>query len=61
MGHQAQYWITCPACEHQMEVRKEGGPLRTKYCERCHVLFCFTNEELAVAESIAVVMAVGAC
>lgn len=43
-----------------MEGRKEGGPLRTKYCDECNVFFCFTNEELAVAESIGAVRAVGA-
>jgi hypothetical protein len=52
MQHQTQYWLTCPECGNQMEVRKEGGPLRAKYCEKCDLLFSFSNEELAVAESV---------
>ena len=51
MGRQTQYWITCPKCRHQMEVRVKGGPLRAKYCDKCNLLFCLTNEELRVAES----------
>lgn len=52
MGHQRQYWITCPECGHQMEVRKKGGPVRAKYCDKCDLLFYFHHEELAVAESV---------
>jgi hypothetical protein len=52
MQHQTQYWLTCPECGHQMEVGYQGGPLRAKYCEKCDLLFSFTNEELAVAESV---------
>jgi hypothetical protein len=35
-----------------MEVGNERGPLRAKYCDKCGLLFSFTNEELAVAESV---------
>lgn len=52
-GHQKPYWVTCPHCEHQMEVRKEGGPVRARYCENCDLIFTFTNEELTAAESVA--------
>lgn len=53
MGHQTQYWLTCPQCGNQMEVSPhEGIPLRARYCDKCNVLFCFTNEELAIAESV---------
>ena len=55
MEHQAQCWLTCPECEHQMEVGKQGGPVRAKYCDKCNSLFSFTNEELAVAESVGTV------
>jgi hypothetical protein len=50
--HQEQYWITCPECGHQMNVSKKEGPRRATYCEKCELLFYFTNEDLAVAESI---------
>jgi hypothetical protein len=59
MEHQTQYWLTCPECGHQMEVGKHGGPLRAKYCDNCDVLFSFTNEELAVAESVGKASPVG--
>jgi len=52
MQYQMQYWLTCPQCEHQMEVGKQGGSLRAKYCDKCNSLFSFTHEELAVAESV---------
>ena len=52
MQHETQYWLTCPECGHQMEVGKHGGPLRAKYCDKCDLLFSFTNEELAFAESV---------
>ena len=52
MQHQTQYWVTCPECGHQMEVGNEAGPPRFKYCDICDLLFSFTNEELAVAESV---------
>jgi len=51
MQHQTQYWLTCPECWHQMEVGKHAGPIRAKYCEKCGLLFYFTNEEPAAAES----------
>jgi hypothetical protein len=35
-----------------MEVGNEGGPVRFRYCDDCDFLFSFTNEELAVAESV---------
>jgi hypothetical protein len=38
-----------------MEVGKQGGPVRAKYCDKCNSLFSFTNEELAVAESVGTV------
>jgi hypothetical protein len=59
MQHQTQYWLTCPACGHQMEVGKLGGPLRAKYCDKCHLLFSPPNEELAVAESVGTADSVG--
>jgi hypothetical protein len=59
MQHQTQYWLTCPECGHQMEVGKQGGPLRAKYCEKCNLLFSFTNEELAVAENVETAHPVG--
>jgi hypothetical protein len=52
MQHERQYWLTCPECGHQMEVGKQGGPLRAKYCDKCDLLFSFTNQELALAESV---------
>lgn len=52
MQHQTQYWISCPECGHQMEVSKQGGPLRARYCDNCDLLFSFTNEDVAVAESV---------
>lgn len=52
MPHQTRYWITCPNCGHQMEVRGEGAPLRAKFCDECDWLFYFTNEELALTESV---------
>jgi hypothetical protein len=33
-----------------MEVGKQAGPLRAKYCDKCNSLFTLANEELAVAE-----------
>lgn len=52
MEHQTQYWVTCPECGHQMEVINEGRPIRGQHCDKCEVNFSFTNEELAVAESV---------
>ena len=52
MQHQTQYWLTCPECGHQMEVGKQEGALRAKYCDKCDLLFSFTNEGLALAESV---------
>ena len=52
MPHQTHYWVTCPSCGHQMEVREERRPLRAKYCDKCDLLFYFTNEELALTESV---------
>jgi hypothetical protein len=33
-----------------LAVRKEA--VRAKYCDKCDLLFSFSNEELAVAESV---------
>ena len=52
MQRQTQYWVTCPACGHQMEVDNEGGPIRGKHCDKCTADFSFRNDELAVAESV---------
>ena len=52
MPHQTHYWVTCPECGHQMEVREKGTPLRAKFCDECDWLFYFTNEELALTESV---------
>ena len=52
MPHETHYWVTCPSCGHQMEVREERRPLRAKYCDKCDLLFHFTNEELALTESV---------
>lgn len=52
MQHQTQYWLTCPQCGHQMEVAMQRGPLRARYCDKCDLLFFFTNQELALAESV---------
>lgn len=52
MPHQKHYWVTCPECGHQMEVREKGAPLRAKFCDECDWLFYFTNEELALTESV---------
>ena len=61
MGHQTQYWLTCPQCGHQMEVNPhEGIPLRARYCDECDSLFCFRNEELAIAESVRGAVGAGA-
>jgi hypothetical protein len=38
-----------------MEVGRHEGPLRAKYCDKCSLLFSFTNEELAVAETVGTV------
>jgi hypothetical protein len=35
-----------------MEVAKQGGPIRARYCDKCDLLFSFSNEELAIAESV---------
>jgi hypothetical protein len=35
-----------------MEVSNEDAPIRAKNCDECTADFSFTNEELAVAESI---------
>ena len=35
-----------------MEVREKGTPLRAKFCHECDWLFYFTNEELALTESV---------
>jgi hypothetical protein len=50
--HQTQYWVTCPECGHQMEVSKKGGPIRAKNCDECNADFSFTNDDIAVAESV---------
>jgi len=52
MERYTQYWVTCPGCGHQMEVAKEGGPNRSKSCDKCGVDFSFTNGELAIAERV---------
>jgi transcription elongation factor Elf1 len=52
MQHQKQYWLTCPECGHQMKVGNEGGPLSAKSCDNCGLLFSFTIDELALAESV---------
>jgi transcription elongation factor Elf1 len=52
MEHQTQYWITCPECGHQMKVSRHDGPVRAKYCDKCGLLFSFTNQELAVAVTV---------
>jgi hypothetical protein len=59
MQHQTQYWLTCPECGRQMEIGKQGGPLRAKYWDDCHLLFSPTTGELAVAESVGTVDSVG--
>ena len=35
-----------------MEVRGKAAPLRAKFCDECDWLFYFTNEELALTESV---------
>lgn len=52
MERQTQYWVTCPECGHQMEVGNEQGRNRSKHCDACTADFSFTNDELAVAESV---------
>lgn len=52
MERQTQYWVTCPECGHQMEVSNEGEPIRRKRCDECSADFSFTNDELAVAQSV---------
>ena len=52
MPHQKHYWVTCPECGHQMEVREKGAPLRAKFCDECDRFFYFTNEELVLTESV---------
>jgi hypothetical protein len=54
MEHQTQYWVTCTGSGHQMEVSNEGGPIRGKHCDKCDADFSYTNEELAIAESVEV-------
>jgi hypothetical protein len=53
--HEIQYWITCPKCGHQVEVKKEVRPLRDGHCDKCNLLFSFTIEELAAAEGVATI------
>jgi len=35
-----------------MEVSKKGGPIRAKNCDECNADFSFTNDDIAVAESV---------
>jgi hypothetical protein len=35
-----------------MEVKKEATPLRAMHCDKCSLIFSFTIEEMAAAESI---------
>ena len=52
MQHRTQYWLSCPGCGHQMKVSNEEGPLSATSCDNCGLLFSFTIEELALAESV---------
>jgi transcription elongation factor Elf1 len=50
--HEIQYWVACPKCGHQVEVKKEVRSLPDIHCDKCNLLFSFTIEEVAAAESI---------